>query len=156
MTEVYPGQEAKADAEKWKYRYVEHLRFIGLIYGDHPLVGTPVTLSFERGEWKQGKNLISAIMLRRQEIEGTPQQVPLWAQVWRFSPQFRDQGQNRKWYGFGFEPADPCIVSLEDADNMLALHKEFKELFEQQRLVVQDEPTEKPEDPAAVAAEDQF
>ena len=49
--ELYPGHEEYQDKDKLYNSYVEHLRFIGVIYGDHPLVGTPVTLSFERGEW---------------------------------------------------------------------------------------------------------
>ena len=44
------------------YRYVERLRFPGVIHGDHILAGTAVVLSFERGEFWQGKNFISAII----------------------------------------------------------------------------------------------
>lgn len=156
MFEVYKGQEEKADKDKWNYRNVEHLRFIGVLYGDHPLVGIPITLSFERGEWKQGKNFISAIMLQRQMIDDESTQVKLWAQVWELRPQFRDRGDKR-WYGFDFAPADPSIIQPDEADTMLTMHKEFAELFEQQRLTVQDEPTESvAPDPAAVKANQDF
>jgi len=155
-TEVYPGHAQLPEPDKHYYRYVEHLRFIGLIYGDHPLAGTPVTLSFERGEWGQGKNFISAVTLRRQTIGDTPRPVPLWAQVWRLSPKFREPDASRKWYGFGFEPADPSLIREDEAEAMSALHTEFKELFKQSRLMVQDEPTEQTVDEAETKAHKDF
>lgn len=155
-TEVYEGHDKLPENERNYYRYVEHLRFIGIIYGDHPLVGTPVTLSFERGEWSQGKNFISAVTLRRQTVEGASQPIPLWAQVWTLQPKFREPDASRKWYGFGFTPADPTIIASDEAEAMMALHTEFKTLFEQQRLMVQDEPTEPSVDEAAVKAHKDF
>lgn len=155
-TELYAGHEQLPETERNYYRYVEHLRFIGVIYGDHPLVGTPITLSFERGEWTQGKNFISAVTLRRQSIDGRPQPVPLWAQVWTFQPKFREPDASRKWYGFGFKPADPSIIESTEAETMLALHQEFKNLFEQQRLMVQDEPTEPTVDEAEIKGNKDF
>lgn len=154
--ELYDNHEQLPENERHYYRYVEHLRFIGLIYGDHPLVGTPVTLSFERGEWGQGKNFISAVTLRRQTVDGTPVAIPLWAQVWKLMPKFREPDASRKWYGFGFEPAEQSIVTQDEAETMLALHKEFKDLFEQSRLTVQDEATESTVDEAAVKATKDF
>jgi hypothetical protein len=142
--EIYPGQEGLEEKEQCRYRFVEHLRFISLIYGDHPLVGTPVTLSFERGEFTQGKNFISAISLRRQAIGGKSAPVPLWAQVWDISTIFHDPSKDRRWYGFQFEPADPSIIQPEEAEGMRALHLEMKELFEKQRLTVQDEVQDEP------------
>jgi len=154
--ELYEGHDKKPEPERMYYHYVEHLRFIGVIYGDHPLLGTPVTLSFERGEYGQGRNFISAVTLRRQIIDGTPKPVPLWAQVWRIRSAFRSPDQSRKWYGFSFEAADPSIIQQHEADVMLALHKEFRELFEQQRLMVQDETVESVVDPAAVKGQEDF
>lgn len=154
--ELYDNHDQLPENERHYYRYVEHLRFIGLIYGDHPLVGTPVTLSFERGEWGQGKNFISAVTLRRQTVEGKPVAIPLWAQVWKLMPKFREPDAARKWYGFGFEPAEQSIIPQDEAESMLALHKEFKNLFEQARLTVQDEPTEPTVDEAAVKANKDF
>lgn len=158
MREPYPGQEGIPDNDKNKmyYRYVEHLRFIGVIYGDHPLTGTVTTLSFERGEWKQGKNFISAVMLRRQEVNGMSTQVPLWAQVWTLQPVHRSPDASRKWYGFKFEPADPPIIASEEAEIMRTMHEEFKKLFEEQRLMVQDEAQESVIDEAAVRANETF
>jgi hypothetical protein len=154
--EVYEGDERLPDNEKRYYRYVEHLRFIGLIYGDHPLVGTPITLSFERGEWGQGKNFISAIMLRRQQVNDKPIQIPLWAQVWTFSSKFRNPDADRKWFGLDFEPAEIPIIPQEEAANLHAMHKEFAELFEQQRLTVQDEHTDPDVDEEATKAHEDF
>lgn len=139
-SELYPGQE-HIDDEKSKmyFKYVEHLRFIGVIYGDHPLAGTPVTLSFERGEWRQGKNFISAISMRRETINGKSTQVPLWAQVWELKTTFHAPDQTKKWYGFQFLAATPSIITNEEAPVFKDLHEEFKELAAKQQLTVQDE-----------------
>jgi len=154
--EVYEGHDKLPEPDRHCYRYVEHLRFIGLIHGDHPLVGTPVTLSFERGEWGQGKNFISAVTLRRQKVNDVSQPVPLWAQVWTLQPKHRAPDASRKWYGFGFEPANPSLIREDEAEAMSALHAEFKDLFAQQRLTVQDEPTEATVDEAEVKANKDF
>ena len=162
--EAYPGQEAMADndANKMYYQYVEHLRFIGTIYGDHPLAGTPVTLSFERGEWGQGKNFISAVSLRRRQTtdaetgEKIAKPIPLWSQVWRMKTVYHNPDALRKWYGFSFEAATPnSVIKESEAAAMFGLHKEFKELFEASRLSVQDDQQESP-DEAAVKECSQF
>ena len=153
--ELYNGHENYEEKDKLYNSYVEHLRFIGVIYGDHPLVGTPVTLSFERGEWGQGKNFISAVSLRRQIIESKFIAVPLWAQVWKLNTIHHAPDQTRKWYGFQFEAAEPSIILPEEAEAMQALHVEFKELFEKSRLMVQDEESESP-DVASVKAQTEF
>lgn len=137
--ELYSGQEHIEDEKmKMYFKYVEHLRFIGVIYGDHPLAGTPVTLSFERGEWRQGKNFISAISMRREVINGKATPVPLWAQVWTLKTVFHNPEANKKWYGFHFEAATPSIITNEEAPVFKALHEEFKELAAKQQLVVQE------------------
>jgi len=158
--ELYPGMENVIDEKaKMYYQYVEHLRFIGVIYGDHPLVGQPVTLSFERGEWTQGKNFISAVAMRRQLIgddeSKTSIAVPLWAQVWQLGVVHHTPDQTRKWYGFEFESAEPSIIRPEEAAAMQALHEEYKDLFAKQRLSVQDEEAES-SDKAAVKASEEF
>jgi len=137
--ELYPGQEHIEDEKlKMYFKFVEHLRFIGVIYGDHPLAGTPVTLSFERGEWRQGKNFISAISMRREIIKGKATPVPLWAQVWNLRTQFHNPDQTKKWYGFHFSAADPSIITNEEAPVFKVLHEEFKDLAKKQQLIVQE------------------
>ena len=153
--ELYEGQENAQEIDKLYYSYVEHLRFIGVIYGDHPLVGTPVTLSFERGEWGQGKNFISAISLRRQTINNESKPVPLWAQVWKLRTVHHAPDATRKWYGFHFESPEQSIILPEEAEAMQKLHVEFKELFAKQRLMVIDEEVTDADD-AAVKAEKDF
>lgn len=155
--ELYEGHENYEDKDKLYYAYVEHLRFIGVIYGDHPLVGTPVTLSFERGEWGQGKNYISAVSLRRQIVNKESIKVPLWAQVWKMSSMYHAPDQTKKWYGFQFEAAEPSIILPEEAETMQILHTEFKDLFEKQRLMVQDEDSgSEAADEASVKAQTDF
>ncbi len=161
--ELYPGNEnIELEKDKCYYQYVEHLRFIGTIYGDHPLAGTPVTLSFERGEWGQGKNFISAVSLRRRQTtdaetgEKVAKPIPLWSQVWRMKTVYHNPDALRKWYGFSFEAAIPnSIIKESEAAAMFGLHKEFKELFEASRLSVQDDEQTSP-DEAAVKECSQF
>jgi len=153
--ELYEGHENLQDADKFYYAYVEHLRFIGVIYGDHPLVGTPVTLSFERGEWGQGKNFISAVSLRRQNVNNESKQVPLWAQVWKLGTVHHAPDATRKWYGFQFEAAEQSIILPEEAEPMQKLHLEFKDLFEKSRLMVIDEEVVSADD-ASVKANKEF
>jgi|GEM_PF-4656807 len=157
--ELYPGMEHVEDEKAKSYfSYVEHLRFIGVIYGDHPLAGTPVTLSFERGEWKQGKNFISAISMRREVVDDVSVEVPLWAQVWDFNTVYHNPEQSKKWYGFQFSPATPNIITEEEAASFQALHIEYKELAAKQLLVVQevDDKSDAPKDPGAVSQSSEF
>lgn len=154
--ECYPGHEAMAEKDRLYYAYVEHLRFVGVIYGDHPLVGTPVTLSFERGEWGQGKNFISAVSMRRKSIDGKPCPIPLWAQVWELGIVHHAPDATRKWYGFTFKAAEPSIISEEEAPAMQNLHLEFKELFKKQRLMVIDEEDSPQQDEGSTPATPEF
>lgn len=152
--ELYPNHEALQDNEKMYYQHVEHLRFLGVIYGDHPLAGTPVTLSFERGEWGQGKNFISAVSLRRHKVNDESKPIPLWAQVWRMKTVYHNPDALRKWFGFSFEAAPQSIILPEEANAMRALHVEFKELFKQSRLSVQDDEQTSPDKASVKASED--
>lgn len=160
--EAYPGQEAMAenDPNRMYFQYVEHLRFIGAIYGEHPLAGTPVTLSFERGEWGQGKNFISAVSLRRRQTtdsetgEKVAKPIPLWSQVWRMKTVYHNPDALRKWYGFAFEAAPESIIKPQEAAAMFGLHKEFKELFEASRLSVQDDQQESPDEASVKGSSD--
>ena len=150
--EIYADQEKKkTDQEKFRYRYVEHLRFPGVIYGDHPLTGTPVVLSFERGEFGTGKNFISGIKLRRQavEVNGLTKNiaVPLWSQVWAIAVTLH--GTDPQWYGFSFSVPEVTLIQPEEAEEHRSAHLSLKEVYEQNRLRV-DGDEEETEDPAAV------
>jgi hypothetical protein len=134
--ELYPGHDQLPDNEQRFYRYVQHFRFISIIYGAHPLCGTATVLSFERGEFGQGKNFISAISLRKIMTKDGPAPMPLWAQLWRFSVQYHDPSTDKKWYGYKFQTEGS--IQPEEAETFNNHHKEFAELFEQQRLVVDE------------------
>jgi hypothetical protein len=155
--EPYDGHEDRPDQDQWKYRYVEHLRFPGLIYGDHPLAGTPTTLSFERGEFGQGKNFISAIKLRKQrvEIDGEERNipVPLWSQVWSLKVGHREIG-SKQWFGFDFVPADIPLIGETEHQDMYKAYLELREDHEQKRLLVDDE--DLTDDDAETAEQGQF
>lgn len=136
--EFYPDQEDRDPDKAMKYRYVEHLRFPGMIYGDHPLTGTPLVISFERGEFSQGKNFISAIKLRRTKVEDTVRSVPLWAQVWSFTVGFRERGDKR-WYGLDHHVPDQSMILPEEVEEHRTLHMELKELHDKNRLMTEED-----------------
>lgn len=139
--EVYEEDEHLEDGDKKKrrYRYVSHLRFIGMIYGDHQMAGTPVTLSFERGEFGRGKNFINSINMRRQIINDTPRKVPLWAQVWEFSVGFREK-ESKSWYGFdAVAPEGRSIILQDESEKFHEMHVDFGSAFEEKRLIIDDD-----------------
>lgn len=134
--EVYSGHEQKKPDDQWKYRYVEHLNFPGVIRGDHELTGTFTTLSFQRGEFTQGKNFISAVKMRRQELqEGQRVKVPLWAQVWAFKSTLRDRNGN-KWFGLDFVAADPSVIGESMAQDSKARFDDLKNSHEKKLILV--------------------
>ena len=136
--EVYEGQESKGD-KAMKYRYVQHFRFPGAIYGtEHPLGGTSFSMSFERGEFYQGSNFISAIQLRTfVGSNGIPQRLPLWSQVWEFKVSLRERG-GYNWYGFDFQPPEVPIIQPHEKDAALAAYEALKEAHAKKRLLTEE------------------
>ena len=136
--EVYEGQENVKDP--MCYEYIEHHRFAGVIYGDHELAGVPVTISFERGEHFQGRQWLTAIKMRKQEIEKDSEMVrvpiPLWAQVWEFTVGLRERGESRRWFGLDF--ANPSVISEDDVAEMHRCHLELKDAHKKSLLRVED------------------
>ena len=127
----------------YQFRYVEHLNFAGLVYEqDHPLYGTPVVLSYQRGEFQTGRGFITAMGLRRRN----GRQVPMWAQVWQLHSEFRDQG-DRKWWGLDHSNPEQPYILEDEVESFHALYKELKADFEQQRIRV-DRTEDDPEDVA--------
>lgn len=108
-------KEKYGDKQEYEMRHVEHLCFPGIIYGDsHPLSGTPVTISFEKGEYFQGTNFCSAIMLRKVG-QAT---APLWSQVWALKSGDGETGHQSpqyEWWGFDFfTPGEGLLPDIED------------------------------------------
>lgn len=131
----YEGHEGRPEKDQWKRRYVEHLRFIGLIYGDHDLVGTPVTLSFEKGEYYNGRDFISAIKYRKHLIDGKRSSVPLWSQIWNFHVSLRPSDDG-SWYGFDFTPPEVKIIKPEEVEEFYAQHCDLRDAHQEQRIRV--------------------
>ena len=112
-------------------RYVEHLNFAGMIYGDHDLQNTPCVLQFARGEFGKGRAFINSIMLRK--VNG--QVAPLWSQVWRFTPGLRN-GDEGDWYGLDFSAPEVPFIQRNEVDAFRGLHTELKTDFDAKRLGV--------------------
>lgn len=157
---TYEGEEGREKPKK--YRYVHHLRFAGVIYGDHPLSGSPVVISFERGEYFNGTNFISAVRMRKRKVvreneDDILAKVPLWAQVWKFSVGWRPRQEGGGWWGFNYAAPDEeesdSIISPAESEEMAKLHQEFAQLHERNRLRVKDD-DRGDEETADVAATD--
>lgn len=134
----------------FKYRYVEHLTFAGVIYGDHPLCATECCISFERGENWNGRGFIAGITQRRVG----QRQVPLWCQVWAMTPRLREKGSN-KWYGV--DASAPIGVSPwireDERHDLKAAHVSLKEFHAKNQLtVVRDEAVDEDEASGSEAA----
>lgn len=130
--ELYGEVRKQGEDPPYKRRYVEHLNFVCRVQSEdpetpHPLHGQLVSVSFNRGEFNQGKNFISAVTLRSG--------VPLWAQRWEFSSQYRERGE-KKWWGLDFAPAENPNISEEEVADCKNTCDELKKLFEAQRLIV--------------------
>lgn len=160
--ELYPGEDAKKDKPR-RFRFVHHLRFPGVVYGNHPLAGTAIVLSFERGEYNNGVNFISSARMRRQKIlvdnEERMVKVPLWAQVWKFTPGWRPRSEGGGWWGFNYLPPDEkvdgfgSLITESEAGEFNKLHMELSELYDQQRLHVEEvDSVEEEADPGEVPA----
>ena len=127
--EEYAGGPAK---EPFKYRYVEHLNFAGLVYDpDHFQNASPITVGFSRGEFFTGKNFVSAIMLRK--VGGIP--APLWSQVWQLQSNTRTRADNT-WWGIDFQNPERPWITEEQAPFMRGMHEELRNLYAQERLTV--------------------
>lgn len=149
--EVYDGHENRPESDQWRRRYVQHFRFVGIVYDPtHPLHNLPFTLSFERGENYQGLNFIAAIKMRKHPIGDEQVQIPLFAQVWEIGVGFRDRG-TKKWWGLEFSIPEPGLVHQDHIAELESLHKDMKELKAKDKLLV-DESSGDEEDPAAVSA----
>jgi hypothetical protein len=121
-------------------RHCHHLNFAGMLYsGD--LSGTPIVVTFSRGDFKKGRSFISAILMRK--VDG--KQAPLWATRWQLysEPRKNDKGE---WYGIGFSNAEDPWIKESDAESLKLLHEEMKEFYEAQRLSVAHEAAEIEED----------
>lgn len=162
--ELYPGEEGREKPKQ--YRYVHHLRFAGVIYGDHPASGAPVVVSFERGEYFNGTNFISAVRMRKRKVqvdgEDVLMKVPLWAQVWKFSTSHRPRKEGGGWFGFNFSAPDEdesdSVIQNSESEEMAKMHQEFVELHEKNRLRVKDDDRGDDEatDPAEADAKSEF
>jgi hypothetical protein len=129
--EVYEEDIEKPEKEQRHYRYVEHLCFIGEIYGEHDLAGNKCLISFQKGDFRVGRSFASGIKMRKQkvEVDGEAEQivpVPLWAQVWEFKVSLRDRNENKWW---GFDPINPKEVSpIISPDEFQKFHQIYEEL----------------------------
>ena len=125
-SQAYEEDKDKEPKNQRCYRFVEHLCFIGLIY-DGELAGTRCLISFQKGDFRVGRAFASGAQMRKVDIDGTRQQVPLWAQVWEIGVSLRDRNENKWW---GFDPGNPPegIEPIISPDEYESHHTAYEEL----------------------------
>lgn len=133
--------EPYEEGSKMNWRYVEHLNYIGFLYGGDKHE-TPIVVSFARGENFNGKNFATAISMRK--MEGIT--VPLWAQVWELEVGLHKNRKGQEWWGFDFSPAEPSIITDEQAPSYKAEFIALKEAHAERRIIVDHTGSDEAED----------
>ncbi len=118
--EVYGKKKGGSDL---KYRYQEHLEFIGVLY-DGELSGTEVMIGFKRGEFRTGRLFINKIGMRR----SGGKKGKLWATVWEFKATLHKSPENT-WYGFDIAPAEQPWIRPENAEDFRDQHIKLADDF---------------------------
>lgn len=126
-------KEPYPDGSDRSYRYVEHLNFPGVVYGNHPLSGQEVVLGFSRGEFFTGQSFCTSIQMRK--VGG--QVVPLWGQIWQLSANVRKR-KGYSWYGIDFANPDGEMqspyIENEEVESFQKAFQELKEQFQKNKL----------------------
>jgi len=126
--EVYEEDVALPEDKQKKYRYVEHLCFIGKIYsGDQK--DTQCMISFQKGDFRIGRSFASGAQMRKVDTGEGLVQVPLWAQVWEMKVSLRDKNDNKWW---GIDPCNPGegVSPVIDPELYAAHSQAYKDLAE--------------------------
>lgn len=127
------GPPPKKNDRPLQFRYVEHLNFVGMLYGDNG-EQLPIVISFSRGEHYAGRNFCTAITMRRvgKAI------APLWSQVWKMTVNLRERDGN-KWYGIDVSNPDEGTspwVREDEADEFRQQWELFRDLHRQNLVEV--------------------
>jgi hypothetical protein len=126
-------KESYPDNDQWFYQWVEHLNFACLISNGKDLDLTPVNISFNKGEFFQGKTMLNAMYQRK--LKGN--RVPMYLQRLSFTPAFRDISVDQKWWGMDFAFAEESLILDPELGAFCdAQHNELKKAFKEKRLVV--------------------
>lgn len=115
------------DGKTLKYRYQEHLEFIGVLY-DGELAGTEVMIGFKRGEFRTGRQFINKIAMR---FGG--KKAKLWATVWEFSAALHKSSEN-SWYGFDIAPPKLPWIRSENVEAFREQHNTLADDFGEKLL----------------------
>jgi hypothetical protein len=128
-SEVYEEDIDKDEKAQRKYRYVEHLCFVGNIHSG-PQKGTQCMISYQKGDFRVGRSFASGAQMRKVDAgEAGLVQVPLWAQVWEMKVSKRDKNDNQWW---GIDPCNPSegILPVIDPELYPVHNQAYKDLAE--------------------------
>lgn len=107
--------------EEFPVRYVEHLNFVVVIAGTHPLAGVPMIYSAYKGEHKTGRNFCTLLKVRN---------VPLFGGQYQAVCRLRTK--ENQWFGLDLtNPAegsgvDAFVRDKQRFERFKSLYHEFK------------------------------
>lgn len=126
----------EADGKAQYKRHVEHLNFVVMIAGDHPLAGQEAVLGFQRGEHRAGSSFMALHNKRK---------APLFSCVYEAQVNKRP-GQLGQWHGIDLmNPSEESGVAPFVTPEQFALTKQLHEKLKEahaKNLIMVDYDTE--------------
>ena len=112
--------------KQYKVRYVEHLNYVVQIIDHAEMTGEVAVLSFARGENFAGRKFAGLIKMRR---------APLFGCKFVATVAHRPGTGKGDWYGLDVDNhVNPWVEDENEYARLRALHKEFRQLHEANRL----------------------
>lgn len=121
-SQLHPEGLKDEEGKELYITHVEHLNYVSVIVGDHPMAGTPIVQSFSKGEHKAGTNFAMLIKMRK---------APLFGCQFEARCHFR-VGPKGKWYGWDVtNPSEdsgvaPFVSDKAQFEELKTLHEEMK------------------------------
>lgn len=109
------------DGQDIECRHVEHINFLFVLVGEHELAGTPMAMSFSRGEHGSGASALSLLSLR---------QAPIYGCNIECTCRYRKNDKGT-WYGLDLSnPSEDSGVEpfVQDKANFESLEKAHTEM----------------------------
>lgn len=131
-------EEAYGDKD-YKIKHSHHLNFlVKLTSGNH--ADTLCVLSFSRGRFKDGKQLIGAIQMRKVPTPEGPVGVPMFMTQWTLSAGDRTNKTNDEYFSYDIEPAaEPWVGDTALVDRFHELNAELTKEYRDNVLRVDHE-----------------
>lgn len=138
--EMYPEDAGKQKPRYW--RHVESLNFAMVINDpNHPLNGQQFMMSFSKGSYRIGRELLDAMRMRRIRVVDpnhatltTTVSQPMWSQIWTLRGAVAENKEGDKYYVLKWGPSQPNSIEPEQIDQMSGLYTELQKAYKERRL----------------------